>query len=237
VRDRSCTSSSVPPSRRSRAARLVQIRGRLDTWRKDAAARRLATAERRLAEATRKKRIKIHHGMSSCPEYRAWVCIKKRCCDPRDAAYADYGGRGICICSEWINDFPAFYAHVGPRPDAQHSIDRINNNLGYQYGNVRWTTATVQTWNQRKRAGTSSKFKGVFFRKSSGKWLAHIGQHYERHYLGMHETEEAAARAYDTASIELYGHAINFPSAAPVAMMPKTVPEIVPNPVTETLAA
>jgi hypothetical protein len=89
------------------------------------------------------------HGMCNTPEYNVWTLIKKRCCNPSDEAFKNYGGRGITICDEWNNDFMAFYNYVGPRPSKKHSIDRINNNSGYRPGNVRWATRYEQNNNGR----------------------------------------------------------------------------------------
>lgn len=43
----------------------------------------------------------------------------------------------------------AFLADVGPRPSADHSIDRIDNNGHYEPGNVKWSTPTEQCSNRR----------------------------------------------------------------------------------------
>lgn len=42
-------------------------------------------------------------------------------------------------------------------------------------------------------------------RRHGKKWLAEIGPRDKRAYLGLFESEEAAARAVDAKSIELYG--------------------------------
>lgn len=61
----------------------------------------------------------------------------------------DYGGRGISICKRWVDSFEAFLADVGRRPGPGYSIDRKNNDRGYEPGNVRWATATQQMRNRR----------------------------------------------------------------------------------------
>lgn len=94
-------------------------------------------------------------------EYRIWLMMHVRTEDPRHVAYKHYGGRGIKVCPEWhrsrdIEGFEAFLKFVGPRPSAGHSIDRVDNNLGYQpfqadgtTRQVRWATSSEQRANQR----------------------------------------------------------------------------------------
>lgn len=53
------------------------------------------------------------------------------------------------MAPEWIHDFGAFYAHVGPRPTELHSLDRIDVNKNYEPGNVRWATKSEQANNRR----------------------------------------------------------------------------------------
>ena len=52
------------------------------------------------------------------------------------------------MCERWRNDFPAFLADVGERPDGC-SIDRIDNDGDYEPGNVRWATRAEQQHNTR----------------------------------------------------------------------------------------
>lgn len=87
--------------------------------------------------------------ISKTPEYRAWSALKRRCYDPNDAGYKNYGGRGIFVHPDWINSFDNFLKHIGPRPSSDHSIDRINNDGNYEPGNVRWATQKEQNNNKR----------------------------------------------------------------------------------------
>ena len=89
------------------------------------------------------------HGLSKAPEYSIWGGIKKRCLNPNYPEHRYYADRGITLCDEWVDDFSAFYRHIGPRPSPEHSVDRIDNDRGYEPGNVRWATKHEQNMNTR----------------------------------------------------------------------------------------
>lgn len=80
--------------------------------------------------------------------YQAWTDMKRRCHDPRHWHYELYGARGIVVCPEWRESAEAFAASVGERPSPQHSLDRIDNDRGYEPGNVRWATREEQQNNK-----------------------------------------------------------------------------------------
>ena len=82
-------------------------------------------------------------------EYAIWNKIKGRCYNKKDPRYDSYGGRGIVVDESWLKSFHKFYMDVGPRPSIKHSIDRIDNNRGYEPGNIRWATHTQQARNKR----------------------------------------------------------------------------------------
>lgn len=104
-----------------------------------------------------KLKSKRTHGHSAggilTPEYKAWRSAKRRCIDKRDKRYPDYGERGIKMHPDWLgkNGFSNFYAHIGPKPSPEHSLDRFpNNETGhYEPGNVRWGTDEQQRRNKR----------------------------------------------------------------------------------------
>lgn len=83
------------------------------------------------------------------PEYDIWGSMIQRCTNPNNKHYPHYGGRGITVCDRWRDSFESFIADVGNRPSPKHSIDRIENDKGYEPGNVRWATKKQQCRNQR----------------------------------------------------------------------------------------
>jgi hypothetical protein len=92
--------------------------------------------------------LRRRHGMSDRAEHRIWMLMLGRCSVVTNPDYRLYGGRGIQVCGRW-HVFEHFFADMGPRPTAQHSIDRINVNGDYEPGNCRWATAKEQRRNCR----------------------------------------------------------------------------------------
>ena len=88
------------------------------------------------------------HGMTNSPEWIAWARMKQRCYDPKIPWFERYGGRGIKVCERWQN-FEKFFEDMGKKPTPKHSIDRINNDKGYEPDNCRWATQIEQQRNRR----------------------------------------------------------------------------------------
>ena len=88
------------------------------------------------------------HGACDTVEYNTWRSMRARCYSPNSEDYPDYGGRGITICKEWLDNFPQFLLDMGERPN-NTSIDRVDNNLGYSKENCRWSIPKDQARNRR----------------------------------------------------------------------------------------
>ena len=87
------------------------------------------------------------HNMSRTNIYHVWRNMKARCDNPNNKEYHRYGGRGISVCDEWIDSFPAFYEWAKESGyEKGLTLDRINNDEGYSPSNCRWAT-----WKQQSR--------------------------------------------------------------------------------------
>lgn len=103
----------------------------------------------RIIASKRMKSFNTIHSKFGTPEYNAWQSMKKRCLVKTHKSYNLYGGRGIEICKNWINSFESFYNDMGNRSSKDYSLDRIDNNGGYNKENCRWATKKQQCQNQR----------------------------------------------------------------------------------------
>lgn len=106
-----------------------------------------------------KRRMTKHGGAVQKPGkprrdylYVAWENIVQRCTNPRATRYESYGGRAIELHPAW-RDHSVFRAYVlselGHRPSPGHTLDRIDNDLGYVPSNLRWATRHEQSRNTR----------------------------------------------------------------------------------------
>ncbi len=89
------------------------------------------------------------HGLSGSVEWQAWVRMRNRCNDPKNAKYKYYGGRGIKVCSRWNKSFMNFYEDMGKRPAWASSLDRKDSDGNYEPGNCRWANRIMQARNRR----------------------------------------------------------------------------------------
>lgn len=122
----------------------------------------------------------ITHGMHRSSEYRVWQGIKKRCYNKTHTYYHNYGGRGITMCDEWLNDFAAFYRDMGQRPSLEHTIEREDSDGNYCKENCRWATRIEQGNNTRRNV--YYEFDGE--KKTLSAWCRELNINYKAmHYL------------------------------------------------------
>jgi hypothetical protein len=84
----------------------------------------------------------------------SWRHMIRRCENPADKFYKDYGGRGIKVCDRW-KDLKSFVADMGDPPDGM-TLDRWpDKNGNYEPGNCRWATPKQQAQNTRRNVMVS----------------------------------------------------------------------------------
>lgn len=88
------------------------------------------------------------HGKTGTLTWSSWEAMHKRC-KPSHKSKKYYYDRGIRICERWFS-FEKFLSDMGRRPGKKYSLDRINNDRGYEPNNCRWATHRQQVLNQRR---------------------------------------------------------------------------------------
>lgn len=100
--------------------------------------------------------LKMRHGQAHSRFYNIWSEMKRRCNNPKSESYSRYGGKGIKVCSRWMEDFENFYQdmfleyqkHVLKYGENETQIDRIDSKGDYCPDNCRWATIEVQQNNK-----------------------------------------------------------------------------------------
>lgn len=96
------------------------------------------------------KEINTTHGLSRSKIYHVYHTIKNRCYKETSNIYDDYGGRGIFMCDEWLDNFKSFYdwAILDGYKEGL-TIERIDVDKGYEPSNCKWIAQSEQPKNRR----------------------------------------------------------------------------------------
>lgn len=159
----------------------------------------------------------LDRGISFFPNRRHYLtwrtryCGKEALCNISSAGYY----RGNVFDRNILAHRAAWAIYYGEHPRAD--IDHINGNpLDNRLANLRQATRSENMANSRSARGKTSKYLGVSFDKSRGKWAAELTTNYKKHRLGRFHSEVEAARAYDVAAMRLHGDYahLNFPKGS-----------------------
>lgn len=103
---------------------------------------------------------RITHGKSNTRLYRIWKAMIQRCYKKYCTNYKYYGGRGVRVCNEWLNDNTMFFDWaINNGYKEGLTIDRIDVNGNYGPSNCRWITTKQQ--NRNKRSNKNITINGV----------------------------------------------------------------------------
>ncbi len=95
------------------------------------------------------KKLVGEYATTKHPLYFTYEGMIARCYRKSHHAYKNYGGRGIAVCSSWLESFSNFVKDMGEKPTPEHTLDRIDNNKDYSPENCKWSTPKEQSSNKR----------------------------------------------------------------------------------------
>jgi hypothetical protein len=86
--------------------------------------------------------------------------LRGRCYNPKNPNWRLYGGRGITIHKEWLSDPERFAIYIKSLPgfSLDKQFDRIDNDKGYEPGNIRLVGSADN--NRNKRTNRKVEFNG-----------------------------------------------------------------------------
>lgn len=92
------------------------------------------------------------HGLTEHPLYRVYYHMKDRCYNPKNIDWKYYGGRGIKICDEWLNDVETFIDWGKSHGfEKGLTIERIDCDKGYSPDNCTFVTIVEQQYNKHPK--------------------------------------------------------------------------------------
>lgn len=113
------------------------------------------------------------HGLTGTPAHLVWSGMMGRCYVPTNAAFVNYGGRGIIVCPRW-HTFENFLSDIG-QPPLGKQIGRINNDGNYEPVNCKWVTRLENARNKRNTRWMT--FRGETL--SLAEWAEKLGWSYD----------------------------------------------------------
>lgn len=140
---------------------------------------------------------KTTHGNSKHPLYTKRRNIIDRCYNINHISYTNYGGRGITVCKEWLDDFNSFYKwaiDVGWQEGLD--IDRIDNNGNYEPSNCHFVKPHINALN--KRTTKMVEFKGVT--KPLLTWCEELNMNYKTVFRRITSLKWSVEKAFLTKS-------------------------------------
>lgn len=150
------------------------------------------------------------HGLSKTQDYNIWNLMIQRCYNEKTDRYPNYGGKGIRVCPEWLDDmtgFIQFSQDMGLRPTLNHTIERVDVSKDYCPENCIWTDdMSLQGFNQTTRKSNTSGRTGVSYCEEHKKspWTASISKAGKVLRKTFQTFEEAVSQREEW-ELELYG--------------------------------
>ena len=131
------------------------------------------------------------------PDYSRWLSIKQRCLNPNSTNYPRYGAKGVTLASEFetFSIFADYIAQLPKYGQSGLSLDRIDGTKGYERGNLRWGSQSLQLANQVSSGKGTNRYTGVNWSVTHNRWIARVTLEGKQLFSKVYMTQEEALLA------------------------------------------
>lgn len=132
------------------------------------------------------------HGLSGHELYSTYFNMIDRCYNKKNKKYKYYGGKGVEVHSDWLDDISKFIEDIeikiGDRPKG-YTLDRIDSNGNYEINNVKWSSRSEQNLNTKDRDSLTNHRNII---KNHGSYFVQVRRNKKvRHSKSFDEIENA----------------------------------------------
>lgn len=110
--------------------------------------------------------------------YNSWQGMKQRSLNPHHPKYHRYGGRGVKVCSDWIEITGFIKWALANGYETGKTIDRIDNDGDYCPENCQWITASENSRKKRTTKIDYDEAQKIRTRLNSGESAVDLAKEY-----------------------------------------------------------
>jgi len=145
------------------------------------------------------------HGKHNSKIYKVFYGIKNRCYSKNNTNYKDYGGRGVTICDEWMNNplsFVEWALNNGYKDGLEIDKDIKSEELGinpplYSPETCIFVTSKENGHHKRVRNDNQLGLTGVYYDKARGKFASTVHNNGKTLFRKRFNTIEEASKYRD----------------------------------------
>lgn len=124
---------------------------------------------------------------------KIWREMCHRCHNKDRNDYKYYGARGLTVCEEWRESYNNFLDWSNSNGYIEGlTLERIDNDIGYNPNNCKWIPKYLQPINRRKFSNNKSGYTGISYHRKNNNWVANININKKRTYLGSFSSKQDA---------------------------------------------
>ena len=136
-------------------------------------------------KASKQGKANAKHHQAHTRLYHIYQGMKQRCYNKNALDFANYGGRGVKICDEWLNNPTTFFEWAIDNGYQDNlTIDRIDVNKSYAPCNCKWATRKQQTRNRRNTIYLTYECETQPMSYWAAKFNKNLKSMYKRYHAG-----------------------------------------------------